>query len=157
MSQDPSPLIFGVAVASVVAGGIAISVQSPINAMLNRALGDPLLTACVSFGVGFIALACVWLASLAIRGQGFTVPDTSAFPWWIWVGGFLGTVYVLAALWSVPKIGVVTLVAAVVFGQLMAALIMDATGAFGLVAREITPMRILAVGMVMGGLLVSRY
>jgi transporter family-2 protein len=157
MSQDPSPFILGVAIASVVAGGVAISVQSPINATLNRALGDPLLTACVSFGVGFVALICVWLGSLAIRGQGFSMPDTSAFPWWIWIGGCLGTVYVFAALWSVPKIGVVTLVAAVVFGQLMAALIMDATGAFGLVAREITPMRLLAVAMVMGGLLVSRY
>lgn len=157
MSQDPSPLILGVAVVSVVAGGIAISVQSPINATLNRALGDPLLTACVSFGVGFVALLCAWLASLAIRGQGFTLPDTSAFPWWIWIGGFLGTVYVFAALWSVPKIGVVTLVAAVVFGQLAAALVMDATGAFGLAAREITPMRILALAMVMGGLLVSKF
>jgi transporter family-2 protein len=68
----------------------------------------------------------------------------------------LGTVYVLAALWSVPKVGVLTVVAAAVFGQLMAALVMDAVGAFGLAAREISLTRILAVIMVLGGLVLSR-
>jgi transporter family-2 protein len=47
-------------------------------------------------------------------------------------------------------------VAAAVFGQLMAGIVIDAIGAFGLEARAISPTRILAVVLVMGGLLLSR-
>jgi transporter family-2 protein len=56
----------------------------------------------------------------------------------------------------VPKLGVLTVVAAAVFGQLMAGIVIDAIGAFGLEARAISPTRILAVVLVMGGLLLSR-
>lgn len=93
----------------------------------------------------------------AVRWQGFPISDMSAFPWRIWGGGFFATVDVLAIFRSAPRIGVVTLVAAVDFGQLAATLIMDATCAFGLVAREITPTRILLVVMVTGGLPVSGF
>ena len=156
MTPDHSPLILVAATLAVVAGGAAIAVQAPINGALNRALADPILTACVSFFVGFVALLAIWLVSLAVRGQGYAPPELSALPAWIWLGGVLGTVYVMATIWSVPKLGVLTLVAAAVFGQLAASLIIDAVGAFGLAARAISPTRILAVLMVMGGLLLSR-
>ncbi|MFK7792102.1 MAG: DMT family transporter [Devosiaceae bacterium] len=157
MSSEPTPLIAAIAIVSVVAGGIAIATQAPINATLNRSIADPLLAATISFFVGFVFLLVFWLLSIAIRGQGFIAPDISGLPWWAWIGGTLGTVYVLAALWSVPKIGVVTVVAAVVFGQLVAALIIDANGLFGLEAKAITPARVAAVVMVMGGLLLSKF
>lgn len=156
MPSEPSPIILVLAVLSVVAGGMAIATQAPINAMLNRTIADPILTACISFFVGFVALLVAWGVSLVLREQSFVMPDVSAAPAWIWIGGMLGTVYVLAALWSVPKLGVLTVVAAVVFGQLMASLVIDAIGAFGLQAKEISLTRVLAVVMVMGGLLLSR-
>jgi bacterial/archaeal transporter family-2 protein len=156
MQHDPSPLVLLLAVVSVIIGGVAIATQAPINAQLNRTLGDPVLTACISFFIGFLALGLVWLVGLGFRAQPFVMPDLSALPAWIWIGGVLGTTYVLAALWSVPKLGVVTVIAAVVFGQLLAAMVIDASGAFGLAAREVSPTRLLAVAMVMGGLLLSR-
>ena len=156
MPGEHSPLVLGAALLSVVVGGFAISCQAPINAMLNRTLGDPILTACISFFVGFVALLATWLVSLMLRQHAFQMPDVSALPSWIWIGGVLGTLYVLAALWSVPKLGMLTVVAAVVLGQLVAGLLIDATGAFGLQARDVSLTRVLAVVMVMGGLLLSR-
>jgi transporter family-2 protein len=80
----------------------------------------------------------------------------SAPPWWAWVGCALGAVYVWAAASSVGTLGVVTLVAALVFGQLAAALVLDATGAFGMAVREVSWTRIAAVGLVGAGLILSR-
>ena len=57
------------------------------------------------------------------------------------------------AFWAV----VVTMVAALIFGQLFAALVLDALGAFGLQIREISPTRLLAVGFVALGLVLSRF
>ncbi len=156
MPSEPTPLILFIAILSVVLGGVAITTQAPVNAVLNRTLADPILTACISFFVGFVALLLVWLVSLVLREQAFEVPDLSALPVWVWFGGFMGVIYVLATLWSVPKVGVLTVVAAAVFGQLTASLVIDAMGAFGLEPRAISPTRILAVLMVMAGLLLSR-
>jgi bacterial/archaeal transporter family-2 protein len=56
----------------------------------------------------------------------------------------------------VHVLGVVTMVAALILGQLLAALALDATGAFGLAVREISPTRVAAVALVAAGLVLSR-
>ena len=140
------------ALAAIAAGGAAIATQAPINARLSAFAGDPVATAAISFFVGFLVLGGLTIA----RGA---VPDPTllaAAPWWAWIGGALGAIYVWAAVWSVGTLGVVTLVAALIFGQLAAALVLDATGAFGLEVREISWTRIAAVLLVAAGLVLSR-
>ncbi|WP_425091714.1 DMT family transporter [Tropicimonas sp. S265A] len=146
-------LTYWLALGAVALGGAGIATQAPINATLARQTADPVSAAAISFGVGFVVLSAIVLA----RG---TVPSLSALaplPWWAWTGGALGAIYVWAAAWSVDKIGVVSLVAALVFGQLLAALVLDAMGAFGMASREITPQRIGAVMLVAAGLVLSRF
>jgi transporter family-2 protein len=77
-------------------------------------------------------------------------------PWWSWLGGFLGAFYVAIVIWGVPQLGVVSTVAALVFGQVAAALILDAVGAFGLPVQAITWQRLLAAGLILSGLVLSR-
>lgn len=135
-----------------VAGGVAVAFQAPLNSALGTATGNSVFAACASFFVGFCALAVIVL----LRG-GF--PDGAAIasvPWWYWLGGILGAWYVWASLWSVPRIGVVTLAAALIFGQLMAALVIDSLGMAGLSVRELGWQRILAVVLVGAGLVLSR-
>ena len=142
-----------VAMAAIALGGAAIATQAPINARLATHVGDPVAAAAISFLVGFLVLGAVTL----MRGG---VPGAEAMasaPWWAWVGGALGAFYVWAAVWSVGQLGVVTMVAALIFGQLFAALTLDALGAFGLQIREVSPTRLLAVGFVGLGLVLSRF
>ena len=139
-------------VAAVALGGVAIAVQAPINAALGRGLGGPVPAATVSFGVGFRVLLAVSL----VPGQGGAYLKLPSVPLWTLAGGLLGAWYVFAAVWGVSTLGVVTLVAALVFGQMAAALMIDATGILGMAVREITPTRIAAAGMVLGGLVLSR-
>lgn len=140
------------ALLAVALGGVAIAIQAPINGTLSRGLGDPVLAAAASFAVGLIALA-----ALAIfRGAWPSLTEARGLPWWVWSGGLLGAFYVWAAVWSVGTIGVVSLVAALIFGQLTAALVIDAVGAFGVTQKPIDLTRIAAVALVGAGLVLSR-
>ncbi|MDP3194097.1 DMT family transporter [Tabrizicola sp.] len=137
---------------AVVLGGAAISVQAPINAALSRELGAAVPAAAVSFGVGFLVL----LAIAAFQGQGGAFLKLPQVPAWTLVGGVLGAWYVFATVWGVASLGVVTLVAALILGQMAAAMVIDATGALGMAVREVTPTRLAAAALVAAGLLLSR-
>ena len=143
---------FWIALFCVGLGGIALAVQAPINAALGHSVGDGLSAAMISFGIGFLLL----LALVIARGALPSLAIAKAVPWWCWIGGAFGAFYVWAVLWSVPKLGVVTTFAVLILGQLGAALILDALGAFGLPVKEITLQRVGAVALVCGGLVLSR-
>jgi transporter family-2 protein len=136
----------------ILVGGVFLASQAPINAALAKSLGDPVLAACISFGIGFVVLAVL----SAVRGAWPSGSTMAAAPWWSWLGGLLGAFYVAVVIWGVPQLGVVSTVAALVFGQVAAALILDAVGAFGLPVQAITWQRLLAAGMILGGLVLSR-
>ena len=139
-------------VAAVVLGGTAVALQAPVNAALARELGGPVPAAAVSFGVGFVVLLVIAL----VQGQGGAFLKLPQVPAWTLIGGCLGAWSVLTSVWGVSQLGVVTLVAALILGQMTAAMVIDATGALGVVAREVTPTRIASAGLVMAGLLLSR-
>jgi transporter family-2 protein len=136
----------------ILLGGIFLAAQAPINAALAKTLGDPVLAACISFGIGFVVLAVI----SGFRGAWPSTSSVVAAPWWSWLGGFLGAFYVAVVIWGVPQLGVVSTVAALVFGQVAAALILDAVGAFGLPVQAITWQRLLAAGLILSGLVLSR-
>ncbi len=143
---------FWTALAAIVIGGIGLAVQGPINATLARAAGG-LAAATVSFGVGFAVLVALTL----LRGGVPEAAALKALPWWAWTGGFLGAYFVWATLTHVGTLGVLTMAAAVVLGQLLAAMALDATGAFGLGVQAVSLPRLLAVALVAGGLVLSRF
>jgi bacterial/archaeal transporter family-2 protein len=136
----------------LVVAGVALSVQAPINAGLAKAIGGSVPAAAISFGVGCIVLTVI--ALLARQGGSFL--QLGQVSGWQFVGGALGALYVWAAIWSVGSLGVVTMIAAVILGQLLGAMTVDTLGAFGVPVRELSVTRVLAVAMVGGGLVLSR-
>lgn len=134
-----------------VAGGVALAVQAPLNASLGRSLGAVLPAAALSFGIGFVVLTGLSLVSLSSP-----FARLASVPPWQWAGGLLGAFYVWSVIWGVPRLGVVSLMAAMLLGQLSAGLLLDAIGAFGLPVKPISPARLAAVGLVAAGLVLSR-
>ncbi|WP_338088420.1 DMT family transporter [Marivita cryptomonadis] len=61
----------------------------------------------------------------------------------------------LAAILAVPRLGVVTMFSVMILGQLIAALMIDAVGGFGLQPRNLDPACLLAVGLVGAGVVLS--
>jgi bacterial/archaeal transporter family-2 protein len=140
------------AVAVAVAAGVAIAVQVPVNAGLARGIGGAVPAAAVSFGVGFLALAALTLVS----GQGAAFARLGTVAPVFLIGGVFGAFYVWAMTWGVPQAGVVTIFSALILGQMGAALVLDATGAFGLPVQEITATRAGAAALVAAGVVLSR-
>ena len=69
----------------------------------------------------------------------------------MWLGGPLGTLFVLTAIVVTPKIGAASMIALVVTGQLCTALLLDHFGWIGLPGREVGAMRILGAGLLLAG------
>ncbi|MFC3571542.1 DMT family transporter [Paracoccus sp. TOH] len=137
----------------VTLAGVCIAVQAPINAALGRGVQSPLVAAAISFGVGFAILA---LAAIGL-GQGRAFLRAGSVAWWMWAGGALGAFYVWTIVWTLPRLGALSALCALALGQIVAAIILDRSGAFGLPLREISLPRILAALMVGGGLVLSRF
>lgn len=139
------------ALLALLAGGVALAVQAPLNGALGRTLGAVLPAAALSFGVGFLVLAGLSFATLA-NPYG----KLASVPLWQWAGGLLGAYYVWSVIWGVPTLGVVTAMAAMILGQMTGALILDAIGAFGVPVQPVSLTRVLAVVLVAAGLVLSR-
>lgn len=139
-------------VAVVFAAGIGFAVQAPLNAALGRVIGSGLAAAAISFGVGFAALLVLTLAF----GQGAALGRVAGAGPALLIGGLFGAAVVWSMLWAVPTVGILTAIAALLAGQLGAALVLDAVGAFAAPVHPVTPTRLLAVAMVAGGLALSR-
>ncbi len=146
-----SPAVL-IPVVLVCLAGMGFAVQAPLNAALGRGIGGGVAAAAISFGVGFAVL----LALTLVLGQGPALLRVGAMPPLYWIGGLFGALVVWTMLWSVPTIGILTAVAALLLGQLSAALVLDALGAFATPVHAITPTRVLALVMVAGGLILSR-
>ena len=142
---------YWIALAGIVVSGAAISAQAPINARLGGGLNDTMTAAMVSFGVGFTLLLLVVL----LRGAWPGGDAVRSVPWWAWGGGVLGAYYVWVAAHSVSKLGVLTLTAALIAGQIIGSLVLDAYGAFGLPVREFAWHRLVAAGLVAAGVVLS--
>jgi transporter family-2 protein len=136
----------GLAVLLTAAAGGLIAAQAPINAGLGKATGS-MAAALVSFSVGTAALAAV----VVLSGKAGGLSSTFDVSWYYLLGGLLGALYVLNALIAVSVIGAGGVAAATVCGQLIASVVIDRLGLFGLDQVALSPARILGVVLLLAG------
>lgn len=140
------------AMVAVVIGGAATALQAPTNARLATAVGSPVNAAFVSFAVGAAALG---LVAALLRTQ----PDLAAvraLPPWAWLGGLYGTVFVVAAAWGVPRLGVAATITLMVSGQLALSLLLDHFGALGVPRQPLSLSRVGGIFLVIAGVVLVR-
>ena len=138
-------------IAVVIAGG-ATALQAPTNAKMMTAVGSPVNAAFVSFAVGTAALG---ILAMVLQAR----PDMVAarnLPWYAWVGGLYGSIFVVAAAWGVPRLGVALTITLMVAGQLLIGIILDHFGAFGAPQSPISLGRMAGVALVIAGVLMVR-
>ncbi len=136
---------------------IAIGALLPLQALINARLGQltqgALFASFASFLVGTVALA---IALLTTRTALPTVHGMSGLPAWTWLGGVIGAAFVLSATVLVPRLGAAALICLVVFGQMIASLLLDHYGVLG-APRPADALRVAGVVLVaVGALLVVR-
>ena len=133
--------------------GAGLTIQVGMNATVRIALGSPVIATIVNFGVGLAALLL-----LAVGTHARIVPGSvAAVPAWAWLGGLLGALFVASTTVLGPRLGAAALLALTLFGQMLAALIVDHYGAIGFPHNPITLTKLAgAVLLVLGVILILK-
>jgi transporter family-2 protein len=132
--------------------GSMIAVQAPTNAMLAKAGGSPVVAALISFLVGTVGLLAVWIGS----GNRPGAAQFTGLPWYAWIGGLYGAVFVAVAAYAAPKIGIASLITIGIAGQVAMALLLDHLGALGLHREPINLGRVAGALLVLAGVVLVR-
>lgn len=133
--------------------GAILPTQAAINARLSKTVGSPIVGAFISFAVGTIALFLYLLSTrqLSLNGASF-----QQSPWWIWIGGLLGTFFVAGIVILLPRLGVALSFSLVVAGQMTAAIIFDHFGLLGVTVKEISTGKIIGALLLIAGVFLIR-
>ena len=137
-----------------VVAGSCLPTQAGINAQLCSLTRSPVLAAAVSFAVGTLGLI-LYAAILRVP-----LPATSGLgghPWWIWSGGLWGAFFVAATIVLAPKLGAASMVALIVFGQMLTSVVLDHYGLIGYTVQPINMYRLLGLGLIIGGVVLIRW
>lgn len=134
--------------------GMMLPLQAIINGRLASLYGSSVLAGATSFQVGALALFAYHFVS---RGP-VNKLDISSAPLWIWVGGILGTIYIVGVTASVSRLGAASLMSLLVLGQITAALLLDHFGVLNSSVHAISMARIVgAAFLIIGVWLVTHY
>lgn len=134
--------------------GAILPVQAIVNARLGRQIGGPLMGSLVSFLVGLIFL---FLLILATNSSAFQqLRSASTVPWYLWLGGILGAVYVGYITWINQQQGLALTFGLVVSGQIFMSLLIDHFGWIGSQVRTITLEKIIGALLIIIGLMLIK-
>ena len=150
------PILLGLALAGLgILAGAVLGTQVAINAMVSRAFGTPIVAAGISFGAGALLLLVISLAMTRLQGVSSGWRD---LPLWTFVaGGLLGVIYLTSAIFLAPRIGAAATMGFVISGQLLAGLVLDVFGLFGLPQIAMSLPRFVGAALLLGGALIMRF
>jgi bacterial/archaeal transporter family-2 protein len=135
--------------------GMAAPTQFAINSQLRQVVGGPVAAAAVSFLVGTVILFAA--AAVVSRSVPELGPIMSAPPW-MYLGGLLGAIYVCASIVLTPRLGVATTIGLFLAGQVLASMVIDHFGLFGVPVQPTSIPRILgALLIIIGVAVVQRF
>ena len=139
-------------VLGLVAGAV-IPFQTAINSRLAGRLGAIFPASLISFAVGSAGLGLLVL----VTGTPMPWAATAAGqPWWIWIGGLCGLIFLTMNIVLMPRIGASATVVLPLVGQVFGGLVIDMTGAFDTAVRPLSLLRGLgAVLVVVGAAMVN--
>ncbi|MEH6444955.1 MAG: DMT family transporter [Oceanospirillaceae bacterium] len=130
-----------------VGAGAMLPIQGTLNARLGAVMLHPMQATLVSYIGGTIA--CIIVLAMAQA----SIPDykkLASIDWYLYLGGFLGVIFVSGMLYIMPRIGVANMLAAAILGQLVMSLVFDHFGLAGITV-EINSNRIFGVVLLLAG------
>lgn len=135
------------------AGGSFV-MQQVVNANLRATIGSAAWAGFVSYLGGTL---CMLVVALAMRDA---LPSTGAAAetnWWAWSGGFFGAIYIAVSIFLVPRLGAATFVSLLIAGQMLASLVFDHFGLFGVPQHSADLPRLAGAALLVGGVVLVRF
>ena len=134
----------------VALGGAALTMQMAWNGRLRVSTGSPVMATIISVMITLVSLAVVWFTGLMNRGSFSTL---NSVPKWAWFGGVCAAYYLVISLIAIPKLGTAAVLSLVIAGQMVAALILDSLGAFGVPYISFSATRIVGTLLLLAGVI----
>lgn len=132
--------------------GMGSAMQTAINGYLGTIAGSSLHAAEINLTVGGLILL---LLVLCTSPKQLATPPTPG-PWWMWLGGVVGAIFVIAGAKLSPILGTATTVIAFNAGTIFGGQLMEARGAFGAKKSPLTPVRVLGLVLIFAGVVAVR-
>jgi transporter family-2 protein len=144
--------VMGWQIWAVLVGFIA-AIQQAINGHLGTLLASPSQASFVSFGVGTVI---VILVALAVDKRFPSIQELRHAKAWNWLGGFLGALFVLVSVITVPKIGAGLTIMMGLIGQILGSILIQQFGWWRSVKSRVVPAQIVGmIVMVIGVVLIK--
>ena len=137
--------MLGYALLAVI-GGALISLSRQINGRLSLST-SAMHSSYWNHVVGLVFITVVGLAA----GSWFA-GDPWAAPWWAYLGGPIGFVFIAASSWAVTRIGAAQTALLIIAGQMISGVVVDV--ALGTAGN--TTARVLGVSLILAGMIVAR-
>ena len=139
-------------VAFMIVAALLNTVQAGANTTLNKALAAPVWAA---FAVGcgtFVTTLAVAVGTTLVTGQRPTAAAFGSVPWWGWIGGALGAIYVLANVLVADKVGAAVFIGVTVTVAIITSLAMDHFGLLGFEVHKAGIARIMGGALMIAGI-----
>lgn len=134
--------------------GALVPMQAILNTRLGKQVGGPLMGSLMSF---FIGLLCLFILNIFTNATAFAeLKPSQATPWYIWLGGVLGAIFVAYITWVNQQQGMALTFALVVSGQIFMSLLIDNYGLLGSAVRAITLEKIIGSVLIIAGLILVK-
>lgn len=126
--------------------GMLSATQIAVNGYLGKVVDSPIKASAISFTVGIIFLAIICIILHLKNGKSESVKNESAKnPWWMWIGGILGGLYILANVYLSRVVGTGMTVIILLIGSTTGGILVDHFGMFESPKKPINAQKILGV------------
>ena len=126
--------------------GMLSATQIAVNGYLGKVVGSPIKASAISFTVGIIFLAIIFIVLHFKNGKSESFKNESAKnPWWMWIGGILGGLYILANVYLSRIVGTGMTVIILLIGSTTGGILVDHFGMFESPKKPINAQKILGV------------
>ncbi|MBM7114048.1 DMT family transporter [Archangium primigenium] len=139
----------------VILSGVLNSLQTGNNTQLGKSLEQPIAAAFIVYTVGILTLA----VSAPFLGFSFSAYSrVGQAPWWAWLGGIFGAIYIIAMQYTTDRVGAGTFTGLTVTAALVTTVALDHFGWLGLKEHPATLWRLVGCALMIGGVtLVARH
>jgi transporter family-2 protein len=128
--------------------GLLIPFQGIVTASLSQKLEHPYVSAFINFFGGTL----IFMMTIMFSSASFpTIKKLTTIPWYLYTGGIIGSLFIMGALFSLPKIGSTAFFGLVVLGQLLMTAVVDHYGLLGMPVHKVDSYRVIGVMFLLTG------
>jgi len=136
--------------------GAGLPMQAALNNRLGKEFGSPFWGSLFSFCIGTVSVLLFVVISRATAPVGGFGAVASRLPWWLWLGGVIGAVFVSVAAMYAGRVRLDVFSAVVIAGQLVASVVLDHYGILVPERHPVSAMRLVGIALLIAGIMLIR-